>query len=355
MASRYNERNTPFICSLLAFPKGVYALAGNLSIVIVNFRTADLVIALLRSIAAALPDVTTCHIFVVDNDSQDGSTEKLKNLVASEAWHDWVVIVPAARNGGFAYGNNVGITETLRLFPTVDYVMLLNPDTIVFPGSIEALVEFMDATPSAGVAGSLLENADGELEPSAHRAPSPLGELESAARLGVLTRILHRHAVTPPLSRHAHQCDWVSGASLVVRRKVLEAVGAMDEGYFLYYEEVDFCLRVRQAGWQIWFVPASRILHLEGASTGIRHTRQRRAAYWYDSRRRYFVKHIGLAGWILADILWASGRASLALRRLLRLGSGGKLPDPKCFAFDLLWGDFQALVTGRACQICRKD
>jgi N-acetylglucosaminyl-diphospho-decaprenol L-rhamnosyltransferase len=323
-------------------------LARNLSIVVVNFRTADLVIDLLRSFVAALPTNVRYRMIIVDNNSGDGSIEKLNSVVAFEAWHAWVTIVSAGRNGGFAFGNNVGIQEALRSDQAVDYLMLLNPDTIVFPGSIDALVEFMDAHPSAGIAGSLLENSDGALEPSAHRAPSPLGELESAARLGFLTRFLQKYAVTPPVRYSPHECDWVSGASLVIRREVLDAVGVMDEGFFLYFEEVDYCMRARRAGWQIWLVPASRILHLEGASTGIRNSRQRRASYWFDSRRRYFVKHIGVVGWVLADILWAVGRVSLVLRRYLHLGSGGSKDDPKWFAFDLLWGDFHALVTGRA-------
>ena len=112
----------------------------------------------------------------------------------------------------------------------------------------------------------------------------------------------------------------------------------MDEGFFLYFEEVDFCTRVRQAGWQIWYVPDSCVMHHEGGATGIKN-RGRRPAYWYASRRRYFVKHFGASGLLRADALWAAGRTSLALRRLLRLGGAGAERDPKHFAFDLLWGD----------------
>ena len=141
----------------------------------------------------------------------------------------------------------------------------------------------------------------------------------------------------------AHECDWVSGASLMVRREVFEEIGLFDEGYFLYFEEADFCMRAHTAGWKIWFVPESRVVHIEGASTGIRNVRQRRPRYWYDSRRRYFVKHFGVFGLILADVLWVVGRTSLALRRMLRLGSGGSEQDPKWFAFDLLWSDLRSL------------
>jgi GT2 family glycosyltransferase len=167
--------------------------------------------------------------------------------------------------------------------------MFLNPDTIVRGGAIRALVDFMDSHQRVGIAGSRLENAEGAAECSAHIAPSPLGELESGARLGILSRALHRYTVSPPMREAAHQCDWVSGASLIVRRKVFEEIGALDEGYFLYFEEVDFCLRAQKAGWRIWFVPESRVVHLEGASTGIRNIVRRRPQYW-TTRRRYFVK-----------------------------------------------------------------
>jgi N-acetylglucosaminyl-diphospho-decaprenol L-rhamnosyltransferase len=317
-------------------------VAGRVWIVIVNYRTADLAVDCLHSIAAQIGELPKLHTVVVDNASGDGSVEKLMGVMNREGWHRWASLLPLDRNGGFAFGNNAGIREALRSTCHVAYVMLLNPDTIVHGGAIRALVDFMDAHQRVGIAGSRLESAEGAAECSAHTAFSPLGELESGARLGVLSRALHRYAVTPPMRETAHECDWVSGASLIIRREVVEEIGLLDEGYFLYFEEVDFCIRARKAGWKTWFVPESRVVHLEGASTGIRNIVRRRPQYWYDSRRRYFVKHFGMLGLILADALWAAGRTSLVLRRMLRLGSGGNLQDPKWFALDLLWGDLRS-------------
>jgi hypothetical protein len=151
-----------------------------------------------------------------------------------------------------------------------------------------------------------------------------------------------------------HQCDWVSGASLIVRREVIEQVGLMDEGYFLYFEEVDFCRRAREAGWECWYVPDSRVMHLEGASTGINAVAKRRGGYWYDSRRRYFVKHFGIAGLVAADVLWAIGRSMYSIRRILTLGAARfTANDPKWFTFDLLWGDLRAMLNGKAWSIPR--
>jgi GT2 family glycosyltransferase len=261
--------------------------------------------------------------------------------------------MPLDRNGGFAFGNNAGIRAALASPDHVDYVMLLNPDTIVRKGAIKTLVGFMEGHPRAGIAGSLLENRDGGVECSAHTFPSPLGELNEGARLGVLSRLLHHYIVTPPLRTVTHPCDWVSGASMIIRRRVIEDIGLMDENYFLYFEEVDFCRRAKLAGWECWHVPDARVMHIEGASTGIRATAKRRAKYWYDSRRRFFLKHYGIAGLVLADSLWAAGRVTYMLRRLLRLGGRHGKHDPKWFMFDLLWGDLRAILTGQVWTVSR--
>ena len=321
-------------------------MTSAVQIVIVNYRTADLTIDCLYSIAEQAPETSKLHVWVVDNASGDGSPARIVSIIETEGWHAWISLIPLDRNGGFAFGSNAGIRESLRSVPPADYVMLLNPDTLVLPGAIAALVGFMESQPNAGIAGSLLENAAGEVECSAHNTPTPLGELEATARLGVLSRLLSRYRVTPPPREVAHECEWVSGASLMIRRAVIEQIGLLDEEYFLYFEEVDYCLRARKASWQIWFVPDSRIVHFEGATTGIRRANARRIPYWYDSRRRYFLKHFGVSGLFLADALWSLGRMSLALRRAVRLGTGGTEQDPKWFAYDLLWGDLRSLFNG---------
>ncbi len=330
-------------------------MRGSVCIVIVNYRTATVAIDCIASIASQIADIPACRVVLVDNASADGSLERLSSVVAERGWHSWVTLVDGKRNGGFAFGNNCGIADALNRDPCVNYLLLLNPDTIVGRNAIGALIDFMDANDRAGIAGSLLANAEGGPECSAHNAPSPLGELESGARLGLLSRLLQRYVVTPPMRDCAHECDWVSGASMIVRRKVFEEIGGLDEGFFLYFEEVDFCSRARRTGWEIWFVPESRVIHFEGSATGIRQRDRRRPAYWYDSRRRYFVKHFGVSGLILADLFWAVGRATLSLRRLVRPRSGGNTLDPQYFARDLLWGDIHALLNGKATGIRRDN
>jgi hypothetical protein len=318
---------------------------GSTWIVIVNYRTSELTIDCLRALSTQAADLAGGRVVVADNNSGDGSVEKLNAAIEREGWSKWVSVMSLDRNGGFAYGNNGGIRAALASTDHADYVMLLNPDTIVREGAIKALVGFMDGHPRTGISGSLLENEDGGAECSAHRFHTPLSELDDGARLGLLTRLLHKYVVSYRPCTVAHQCDWVSGASLIMRREVIEQLGLMDDGYFLYFEEADFCWRVKKAGWEIWYVPQSRVMHLEGAATGIRIAAKRRASYWYDSRRRFFVKHYGIAGLILADMLWAVGRTTYLLRCLLHLGV--RAPDPKWFMFDLLWGDLRAILTGR--------
>jgi len=317
-------------------------------IVIVNYRTPDLAIECLRSLAPEVAGLCGGRVIVIDNDSGDLSVEKLEAGIAREGWSSWAEVMPLDRNGGFAFGNNAGIRSALASPDRVAYVMLLNPDTIVREGAIRALVDFMNAHPRAGIAGSLLENAEGGVDCSAHRIHSPLSELDSGARLGLLSRLLRRFVVSDPPRSEAHQSDWVSGASLIMRRAVLDDIGLMDEGYFLYFEEVDFCCRAKRLGWEVWYVPQSRVMHLEGAATGIRAVAKRRPKYWYDSRRRFFVKFYGVPGLVMADLFWATGRATFLLRRLLRLGGGQSAHDPKWFMFDLLWGDLRAILTGQA-------
>lgn len=321
-------------------------------IVIVNYRTAELVIDCLRSLSTQVADLAGGRTVVVDNASGDGSAEKLSAAIKHEGWSSWAMIVPLGRNGGFAFGNNAGIRIALSATKPAANVMLLNPDTVIRPHAIKALAHFLEAHPEAGIAGSQLENADGSLDFSAHTFPSPISELDAGARLGALSRVLRRYVVTnPSLGDKAHLCDWVSGASMMIRQRVIADVGWMDEDFFLYFEEVDFCRRAQQAGWECWYVPNSRVVHLEGASTGIQASSKRRPKYWYGSRRRFFVKHYGVAGLVAADTLRAIGQLSFTLRRVFHLCSNCENNDPKWFMFDLLWDDLSAILRGRVWHI----
>jgi N-acetylglucosaminyl-diphospho-decaprenol L-rhamnosyltransferase len=323
-------------------------------IVIVNYRTPGLAIDCLKSIADERVSDPSIRAVVVDNDSKDGSVERLSAAIAERRWESWADLIPAGRNGGFAAGNNVAVRRELAR-PASDrarYVMLVNPDTVLRPGAIAALTRFMDDRPEVGVAGSRIEDSEGRAQGSARHFPSPLGEFVFTARVGPLTRLLRRHAVVMAESDRPMKCDWVSGAAMMIRAELFSTIGLMDEGYFLYFEETDFCRRATTAGWECWFVPSSRVVHFEGSSTGIRDRNRRRPRYWYESRRRFFLKAHGPAGLMAADSLWAIGRVIWTAQKFCGFVAC-RDGDPRGFAADLLGGDWDALVSGRWREIPR--
>lgn len=236
-------------------------------------------------------------------------------------------VLALTRNGGFAAGNNAALRQILAAGKRPDYVLLLNPDTVPREGAVEALADFLDAHPRAGIAGSRLEYADGAAQTSAFRFPTVAGELEHGARFGPLSQLLARRRISMPIADRAHAADWVTGASMMIRTKVIDDIGFLDEGYFLYYEEVDYCRRAAAVGWQCWVVPESRVVHLISRSTGIEEPLQPRRVpdYWFASRQRYYAKHHRpLDAWC-ASLAWAAG---FALWRVKRRLTGQADPDP---------------------------
>jgi GT2 family glycosyltransferase len=293
----------------------------SLLVVIVNYRTPQLAIACLQSLVPEVQELSAVQVAVVDNHSEDGSLAAISEAIAQENWQDWVSIQASDRNGGFAYGNNQAIRPALASPHPPDYVLLLNPDTIVRPGALTALVEFLEDHPQVGIVGSRLEHPDGTPQHSAFRFHTLWSELDQGLALGLMTKVLSRWVIAPPISATACPTDWVSGASLMVRRSVFEAIGLLDEDYFMYFEEVDFCRRALQAGWSCWYVPQSRVVHLVGQSSGVKDPQRptkRLPQYWFDSRQRFFLKHYGWHYTALTDALWLLGFSLWRVRRVLQ-------------------------------------
>jgi N-acetylglucosaminyl-diphospho-decaprenol L-rhamnosyltransferase len=301
------------------------AADNRLLVVIVNYKTAALTTACLRSLEHEISGVAGISVTVVDNDSGDGPA--LAGAIRAHGWEGWVALKTAARNGGFSAGNNEAIRAALASANPPRFVLLLNSDTEVRPGALRTLLKFMEAHPEIGLAGTGVENPDGSDWPFAFRFISPANQLLNGLRLGVLDRIFSGRVVARRMDQHrADRVDWVSGCSMIVRREVFDSIGLMDEGYFLYFEEVDFCLRAHRAGWPCWYVPQSRIMHIGGQSTGVterqtaidRPQSKRVPAYWFESRRRYFVKNFGIGRAIAADLAFGIGYACWRLRRRLQ-------------------------------------
>ncbi|WP_026733963.1 glycosyltransferase family 2 protein [Fischerella sp. PCC 9605] len=294
---------------------------SRLLVVILNYRTPQLTIACLRSLVDEVRSLPGTRVVVVDNASGDGSAAQIQGAIVTESWGDWVSLLPLEHNGGYAFGNNAAIRLGLESTNPPSYFLILNPDTLVRAGALKALVNFMDEHPDVGIAGSRLEDPDGTPQRSAFRFHTIFSELDSGLRLGVITKLLSRWVVAPPVREDTYQTDWVSGASMIVRREVFASVGLLDEKYFLYFEEVDFCLQANKAGWSCWYVPASRVVHLVGQSTGVNNPNQRPKRlpkYWFDSRRRYFIKNHGWLYAALADATWVFGFFVWRWRRVIQ-------------------------------------
>lgn len=260
----------------------------DLSIIIVNWNTRDLLAACLDSLAASsfqLPASTfnlqtaNLETIVVDNASSDGSAAMVC------ARFPWVQLVVNHENVGFARANNHGIALAQGR-----YVLLLNSDTELRPGALDALVGFMDAHPASGACGPRLLNADGTLQPGAHPMLTPGRELW---RLLFLER-LHPRA-TYPMRRWdtaaPRRVEVIKGAALLLRRSALDQVGPLDDGYFMYTEEVDLCYRLAAVGWELWYVPSAEVVHYGEASS--KQVREDMYVQLYRSKVQFYRKFGG--------------------------------------------------------------
>jgi len=278
----------------------------TLLVVIVNYRRAAMTLDCLDT---AVPEVRGlsggCRIAVCDNADDAGNNDvaELSRGVADRGWGDVVTLVASESNLGFAGGNNHAIREATR-DATPAFVMLLNNDTLVRPGAFATLLSFMAEHPRCGIVGSRLEWPDERPQRSAFRFHSVWSELESGAYFGPITQRLSRSVVALEVADEAHRADWVSGASSLIRWRVIEEVGLLDESFFMYFEEVLYNWQARRAGWETWYAPAARVVHLKGQTSGVTRVGgppRPRPAFWYASRRRFFLKSRGVRYAMAAD------------------------------------------------------
>jgi len=308
---------------------------GRVLLILLNYKTAQMTADAMLCARKAMQGIQG-EVLVVDNDSQDGSFEFLQNEVQNIDQSDGLaqcLCVQSGHNGGYGYGNNVGIRQALGR-DDYEYVYILNSDAFPAVDAIQRLKDFLDANPSAGFAGSHLHGEDGHPHFTQFRFPSLASELEGSANIGPITKLLKRYQVpildlpdTEPM-----QVDWIAGASLMVRTKVFEDVGLFDENFFLYFEEVDLCRRARKKGWTTHYVPLSKVVHLGSISTGMDDW-QRIPGYWLDSRLYYYEKHFGKIYVALATLMNLFGGS---LARLRHWVGGPKHAGPPHFQRDLI-------------------
>lgn len=305
------------------------AFPVKLFVVIVNYRVAHLAIDCLHSVALEIDRVPGTKVAVCENGTGDDSAERIQKAMDENGWTTWCKLTALDVNLGFTGGNNAVIRPVLQSADKPQYVLLLNADTIVRPNAFKALVDFMDSHLSVGIAGSRLEDPDGTPQQSAFRFQTAISEFERNLKFGLVTRLLQPWVVTPPVVDQTIETDWVAGASMIIRREVFNDIGLLDEGYYTYFDDIDFCFNAKKKGWPTWYVPESRVVHLVGQSTGVSNRPRRFPPYLLDARRRYFLKNHSpiyaaatdacmIAGIILARLrVLVTGRADTPVPHLL--------------------------------------
>ncbi len=282
----------------------------DVSIIIVSYNTREVLLECLRSLSR-WESSRLAEIIVVDNASHDGSAEAVAQHFPQ------VSVLRHDRNLGFAGANNQGIKVARG-----KYLLLLNPDTLFIEDALTPILEFMESTPRAGIAGCKILNADHSLQPSYFPFPNlatmswialfldrllPLNHIDGRWRLG-------RREVSSPV-----RVQRLLGAYLFVRRRVIEEVGPMDESFFLFCEEEDFCYRVAQHGWELYYVPGVRMIHWGGQSTA--QNSPAATLFANASKVQFFRKHFGRPAQLFFRVIWF-------FAVILRMPSVLALPSP---------------------------
>jgi GT2 family glycosyltransferase len=290
----------------------------ELSIVIVSWNVRSLLQRALRSIKQTWSPDSELEIIVVDNGSSDGTVEMITTDFPD------VRLIANKHNAGFTGGNNQGIRASRGR-----YILLLNPDTEVKDRALQAMTTYIESHPHTGLVGPQLRNPDGTIQSSRRQFPTiPILFLEST-RLQFLAPqlILTQYYLQDRSDAITQSVDWVTGAAMMVRRDVIEDVGYLDESFFMYSEELDWCRRIKSAGWDIVYYPAAEIIHYEGKSS--EQVLPARHIYFESSKVRYAEKYHGaivawvLRRWIMAQYVWQTAveglKWLLGHRRTMRL------------------------------------
>jgi GT2 family glycosyltransferase len=293
----------------------------DLGIVIVNYNVRDLLRDCLESVFDSRSDFTF-EVCVVDNASNDGSIDMVADEFAQ-------VRLIRAENRGYAHGNNLGFRafgfgNEGQVAPSAPrYVLLLNPDTVLPPSALADMLAFMEEHPQAGVSGPRLVREDGSLDKACRRSfPTPevaAYRLSGLSRLFPRSRRFGRYNVTYLPPNVTTEIDSVVGAFMLVRGEVLSQIGLLDEQYFMYAEDLDFCYRAKQQGWQVWYNAAVTVLHYKGQSS------KQRSSFaniqFYRTMRLFHDKHFKeqtffLVNWIIYTAIGLMGGWALLRDRL---------------------------------------
>lgn len=278
-----------------------------ISVVIVNYNVRDFLQQAIASLQKALRGISS-EIFVADNASDDGSVEAIREKFPK------VKIVANAQNLGFAKANNAVLLQTRS-----NYILLINPDTMVQEDTIRVMLEFFEEHPDAGMAGCKILNPDGSFQLACRRSfPTPsvaLARMTQLSKVFPKSKFFGRYNLTYLSTDETYPVEAISGSFMMLRREVFEQIGGFDESYFMYGEDIDWCYRIREAGWQIYYVHSTQIIHYKGEST--RRSSLDEIRTFYNAMHLFVQKHFSSSFAFLALLRFAI--ASVAV--LASLGS----------------------------------
>jgi len=287
-------------------------MINKLTVVIINYRTAAMLVDCLETLLAELTHIDALTL-IVDNASNDGSEAIIDKWITNNASSN-VRLVCSSLNSGFSGGNNTGLREQES-----SYYLLLNSDTLVREGAIKALLDAAVKYPKSGIITPRLEWPDKTPQESCFHFHSPISEFISTAQTGIITKIFNKYNVPISVTNEPSSPDWSSFACVLIRKEVFDDVGIMDDGYFMYFEDAEFCHRAQRAGWKVLNVPSAHVVHLRGGSSPVKENtklKKRLPRYYYESRTRYFYQLYGWFGLTSANILWSLGRAISKTRQI---------------------------------------
>ena len=313
--------------------------AGGVAVIVVNYGTPDLTVQAMASVLDAAPMGHHVELHVVDNASPGGDARQLANAITARGWSDRATLWAEGQNHGFGRGNNLVLRHLAQRANPPAYVLLLNPDARLLGGALADLARVLDLRPDVVAVGAGIALPDGTPVSAAFRFPGPLGEFLQAANFGPLSRLFPTALIPLPPRHPEGPVGWVSGAAVLFRLDALARIGFFDPAFFLYYEEVDLMRRLAAAGGVIWHRPQARVVHAEGAATGVRsHDRSPRPAYWYQSWLTYHLRARGRMGSLLAASATLAGMFFNTVVSLLRSRAPAAPPHfLRDFARHVLW------------------
>ncbi len=281
---------------------------------IINFCTAELTLTCIRSVLEDVGDLDV-QVVVVDNASGDGSDGIIADWIAAQPADTPVSLVRSARNSGFSGGHNQGMAAA-----EAQHYLILNSDAVLRPGFLASILKAAEAAPRAGLIAPRLEYEDGTPQVSTFRFHTPQSEFVRGAATGAISRLFSRYTVALGPDPKPDQIEWASFACILLRGEMVRSIGPMDEGYFLYFEDAEYCLRARRAGWGIVHAPEAVAVHYRGGSGPVKQlqgARKRLPRYYHSSRTRFFYQAHGRVGLYAANVAWHLGRGIAVLRGLI--------------------------------------